>query len=116
MHVDAARDDVLAGGVDALRAGGLQAPPDHRDLLAVDQHVALVRVGGGHDRAVRDERLPHFGLPSLGARMLAPTDGRLRVCAGVPPIPRSRRPATPAAAPWPSRWEGRSNGPFRSSG
>jgi len=67
VDIDAAGNDVLAGGIDALRARGLEALPDHGDLLTVDEDVALVRVGRSHDRPVRDERLRHV-LPSLTRR------------------------------------------------
>lgn len=65
MHIDAARNHVLPGRVDALRAGRLHPFADHGDLLAVDEHVGLVRIGGGHDGPAGDERLPHVALPSL---------------------------------------------------
>jgi len=65
VHVDAAWDHVLPRGIDALRACRLEIFTDHRDFLIDDEHVALVRVGGRHDRPVGDERLPHVALPSL---------------------------------------------------
>ena len=65
MHVDATRDHVLACRVDTFRARRLEILPDHRDLLVLDEDIGLVRVGGGHDRPVGDERLPHVALPSL---------------------------------------------------
>ena len=59
VDIDTAGDDVLACRVDALGARGLQSLTDHGDLLAVDEHVAFVCVGRGHDRPVGDERLWH---------------------------------------------------------
>ena len=65
MHVDAARDHVLACRIDAFRARRLEVLPDHRDLLVLDEHVGLVGIRGGDDCSVGDERLPHVALPSL---------------------------------------------------
>ena len=68
MHVDPTGDHVFTCRIDPLCPGGLQALPDHRDLLAVDEHVAFVGIGRGDDGAVGDERLPHVTLPLRGAR------------------------------------------------
>ena len=58
-------------GMTYLRLASIRFAPaalrpvaDRGDLLAVDQHVGLVRVGGGNDRAAGDERLRHRSPPN----------------------------------------------------
>ena len=55
VHVDAAGQDVLALGVDHLVGRHGQRRADGRDLLALDEDVADVLIGGGDDGAVLDQ-------------------------------------------------------------
>jgi hypothetical protein len=69
VGVDAARDDVLAGGVDDPVGGdaerlGLAGREDRDDRLAVDQDVTGLASGRRHDGPVGEQRGAH-GFPFL---------------------------------------------------
>ena len=55
VHVDAAGQHVLAGGVDHLVGLHVERRADDGDLLVLDQHVALVLIDRGDDGAVLDQ-------------------------------------------------------------
>ena len=89
VHVDAARHDVLAGGVDRRVGGdpqGIRLPwgQDRRDRLAVDQHVGGRAAARADDGAARDEGGRRHCVPPAthavagrsfaGARSLATSD------------------------------------------
>ena len=103
VHVDAARDDVLAGGVDDLVGGGLggrepAGGADRGDGLAVDQHVVGDAPAGADDGAVLDQDRAHGCLLIAGP-------ARRRRRAGGPGRTASRR--GPRGS-WPGRGRARS--------
>ncbi len=55
VHVNAARQDVLAGGVDDLVRVDVERRADERDLLVLDEHVAFVEIGGGDDSSAPNQ-------------------------------------------------------------
>jgi hypothetical protein len=55
VHIDPAGQHQLAGGIDHAIGGQIERGPDRADLLALDQHIAFVEIGGGDNRAVLDQ-------------------------------------------------------------
>ena len=55
VRVDAARQDVLAGGVDRPVGGDVEVGADQRDALALDEDVGDVVVGRGDDASSTDQ-------------------------------------------------------------
>ena len=88
VRVDRARDHVLAGGVDDLVGGNVERLADQRDRAVVDEDVADVVVGRGHDPAALDE-YRHEPQPFVEKRVLC-----IR-------LPRSDRKSLPARTPLP---------------
>jgi len=54
VHVDAAGQDILAGGVDDLVRMDIERRADERDLLVFDEDVASIEIGRSNDGAVLD--------------------------------------------------------------
>ena len=79
VTVDAARQDVEAGGVD-LAAPGRERLAECRDPAPVDPDVAARGLGGGDDRAAPDDQLVRHGAgiiadpvaPAIGEPALSP--------------------------------------------
>ncbi len=84
----AARHDVQAGGVAAVRSTlparpSLTARGEQRgDRLPVDQHVGRDRPGGGDDRATADERLHRRPFTARPAGRRSPAGGPGRTATG----------------------------------
>jgi hypothetical protein len=68
--VDQPRHDEAPGRVDDLVA--LEAAADRDDRLAVDQHVGVERVGGGHDAPTADETAHPGRITGRGCRPPGP--------------------------------------------
>ena len=62
VDIDAAGQHQHAAGVDHVCAVGGQIMPDLGDLLALDQHVGLLRSFGGDDRSVGNQCAHRFAL------------------------------------------------------
>ena len=65
VHVDRARDDPLAGGVDGPVGCDLEVGADERDALPVDEHVGRRRGVGVDDRSTLDQRAHRSSWSSL---------------------------------------------------
>ena len=81
VHVDAAGEHVLAGGVDRPHGGdadglGLAGSEHGGDGLAVDEHVAGDAAGGAEDRAAGDQRRCHVSARPARRRRRAGDRGR----------------------------------------
>src|SRR6185369_10431513 len=66
VDVDAARQQVLAGGVDDPIGGHVERGADGGDLVAVDEDVALIAIRGGYDRPALDQQTHSLAPLALG--------------------------------------------------